>query len=284
LKVGALLVDYDGTIAPLGVPREESRIIGGVEIQLRRIAEQIPLCLVTAKDFDFIHPRSRFASAWACVSGLDIRLADGRHSTRKDLMDLREVTRLARSTRLRGSYAELKHGPSGELLGVTIDWTEALGLKPLIRGDLRRLSNNGFIVVHDEQTSYADVYAASPNKGSAVAILKRLLSIKRKVMFIGDSPLDNTAFQEAGIAIGVAHGQPTEELRCDFVVEQTRLEEFLRSLSDRGLDFTPSISAVKKRGSVGRIESRGHHVSDKSVQGAGAGGAEDGKGAKERGT
>jgi hypothetical protein len=248
LKVEAFFADYDGTIAPLGVPRDESKIFEGVEVQLRKICQRVPVCIITSKDFDFVYPRSRFAAGWACVSGLDVRLADGRRWTEKNLMDLGRMLRIAKSKEGEGASIELKRGPEGELLGLAIDWTNVPEASESMLEIVRTIWGKGFPVSYDGASTFADFYAAPSDKGRALKVLKRLLGVKGNVMFIGDAPADNSAFLQAEIAVGVFHGQELDKLRCGFVVEQARLEEFLRSLSDRGMEFTPSLPGLRRKG------------------------------------
>ncbi len=248
MKIDAFFSDYDGTIAPLGAPRKESKIFQRVEVQLRKICRQVPLCIITSKDFDFVYQRTSFAAGWACVSGLDIRLADGRRSGEKRLTELTKPLELAKSMEKKGALTELKRGPAGELLGLAIDWTEVPELGESIVGSLTRMSGEGFIATYDETSMFADFYAAPPDKGKALNELKSLLALKGNTMFIGDAPSDNGAFQQAEVAVGVSHGQALDELRCGFMVEQPRLEEFLQSLSDRRMEFTPSLPGVSQKG------------------------------------
>ncbi|HEY6282312.1 MAG TPA: hypothetical protein VIW22_00120 [Nitrososphaerales archaeon] len=248
MKVDAFFSDYDGTIAPLGVPRAESKIFEGVEVQLKKIGRQVPLCIVTSKDFDFVYPRCNFAAGWACVSGLDIKLADGRRFAERRLADLTKPLEFAKSMESEGALTELKRGPSGELLGLSIDWTEVPELRDGIVENLRTMSGEGIISTYDGASQFADFYAASPDKGKALKELKRLLGVQGNTMFIGDSPADNRAFKQAEFAIGVFHGQALDELRCEFMVNQARLEEFLQSLSDQRMDFTPGLPGVGPRG------------------------------------
>ena len=241
MKVEALFLDYDGTIAPMGVPRSESRVLRSVGRELRRIVRETPVCVVTAKDFDFTHGRCGFATGWACAAGLDIRLADGRTLRPPRLRSLDEALEVAKSAQRRGTFTELKLGPAGELLGVTIDWSRAQGCGAYVEGELKPLVRKGYSVAYDGESTFADVYAAPPDKGKALKALKRVLEVKSDAMFIGDSVLDNSAFLEAEMAIGVDHGQPLSGLRCDYIVEQRRLAAFLRSLRGRGMEFTPRV-------------------------------------------
>jgi hypothetical protein len=247
LKVGVVMADYDGTIAPLGVPREESRIFKRVETQLRRISRQVPVCIVTAKDFDFVHPRSYFAAGWACVSGLDVRLADGRQVTQRGLKDLSLALRLAESSELLGSFTELKRDPSGRLLAVAIDWTGVPEIGPSIVRKLRPLAQSGLVVARDRYSTYADVYGALPDKGKAARLLQNLLEVKGAMMFLGDSIFDNSAFQKADISIGVVHGQRVGLMSCEYVIEQAKLARFLQSLSDCEMDFEPCLPGVRTK-------------------------------------
>ena len=246
MKVDAFFSDYDGTIAPLGVPRAESKIFEGVEVQLKKIGRQVPLCIVTSKDFDFVYPRCSFAAGWACVSGLDIKLADGRRFAERRLADLTKPLELAKSMENLGTLTELKRGPSGEILGLTIDWTEVPELKDSIVESLEAMS--GIVSRYDGTSPFADFYAASPDKGKALKELKKLLGVQGNTLFIGDSPADNRAFEQAELALGVFHGQALDELRCEFMVDQARLEEFLQSLSDQRMEFTPGLPGVGPKG------------------------------------
>ncbi|MDG6902654.1 MAG: HAD hydrolase family protein [Nitrososphaerota archaeon] len=248
MRIRSLFVDYDGTIAPLGAPRSESRVFKDVEEELQKISLKVPVCVVTAKDFDFVHERCGFASGWACASGLDVRLADGRTFSAKKLRDLKDALDAASFGEGLGAQRELKHGPNGELLGVGIDWSHAQEAGAVLIGRVRSLSMAGHYVAFDGYSSFADIYAAPPNKGKAVKLLMRALGEDSCAMFIGDSENDNTAFREVDVAIGVNHGQPTGGLECGYFVEQGRLAGFLRSLSGRGLDFTPRLSEVRTRG------------------------------------
>src|SRR5207245_7952809 len=78
MKVGAVFCNYDGTLARMDTSRELSRIPDELVGTLTRIAAHVPVAVVTMKDFDFIHTRVPFAAGWACVGGLEVRLADGR--------------------------------------------------------------------------------------------------------------------------------------------------------------------------------------------------------------
>jgi hydroxymethylpyrimidine pyrophosphatase-like HAD family hydrolase len=163
------------------------------------------------------------------------------------LVELTRPLELAESMERKGALTELKRGPKGELIGLAIDWTEVPKLREPIVENLRRMSGEGSFVAYDERSTFVDFYAAHPDKGRALKQLKGLLGVKGNVMFIGDGPADNDAFQQAEVAVGVSRGQALDDLLCRFVVEQARLEEFLRSLSDCRMEFTASLPGVIQR-------------------------------------
>ena len=95
-------------------------------------------------------------------------------------------------------------------------------------------------VAHDPTQPFIDVFGRRPDKGRAVRELRTLLKVAGKVLFIGDSAADNSAFEEADVAICVAHGQSLESLTCVFAVRHEELSTFLRSLVDGRLSLDPS--------------------------------------------
>jgi HAD superfamily hydrolase (TIGR01484 family) len=75
-QVNAILSDYDGTLCPTTSVRDDNRcnvagtIPQGLEQILFRISEHIPVCIISSKDFEFLHNRTRFASILSCVLGI----------------------------------------------------------------------------------------------------------------------------------------------------------------------------------------------------------------------
>jgi hydroxymethylpyrimidine pyrophosphatase-like HAD family hydrolase len=73
--VKALLSDYDGTLCPTASIRGGSSVGGTIPQELEQllfcISKHIPLCIISSKDFAFLHERSRFASILSCVLGIE---------------------------------------------------------------------------------------------------------------------------------------------------------------------------------------------------------------------
>lgn len=75
-RVNAILSDYDGTLCPTiavrgDVRNDTGKIPHGLEQILNRLSELIPLCIVSSKDFVFLHNRAKFAKIFSCVLGIE---------------------------------------------------------------------------------------------------------------------------------------------------------------------------------------------------------------------
>jgi HAD superfamily hydrolase (TIGR01484 family) len=79
MQIDAMLSDYDGTLSPTGsIGSKEHTIPQEVENVLWDISEVIPVCIISSKDFEFLHRRTRFASIDSCIMGIET-LAFRRH-------------------------------------------------------------------------------------------------------------------------------------------------------------------------------------------------------------
>ena len=71
-QISTILSDYDGTLCPTTSIRSEENIIPKeLENILWGISEKIPVCVVSSKDFGFLHSKTRFASIVSCILGID---------------------------------------------------------------------------------------------------------------------------------------------------------------------------------------------------------------------
>ncbi len=246
MKISALLSDYDGTLAPEDVSLDSSGLPKEIGDSLLRLSGSLPVAIVTSKDHDFIRPRTPFARAWACVSGLEIVLSDGRtFASSKASGRLLEGLKRARRSHAPGLTFELKRSTTKDLLAFSMDWRGASAPpSAFIETATAELTRMGLTVVYDPAQPYLDVFGAKPDKGRAVRELKRLLAVRGNILFLGDSVADNPAFEEADVAICVAHGQSLENVTSGFVIRQDELADFLRALAD---DPSLDLRALKRK-------------------------------------
>jgi HAD superfamily hydrolase (TIGR01484 family) len=73
MQIDAILSDYDGTLCPTGSVRcqDKSVIPKNLEDILWDISEKIPVCIVSSKDFGFLHARAKFAKIISCILGIE---------------------------------------------------------------------------------------------------------------------------------------------------------------------------------------------------------------------
>ncbi len=61
-RINAILSDYDGTLSPTDTLRGNTDLIPEqLEGALWEISQRIPVCIISSKDYHFIHRRAKFA-------------------------------------------------------------------------------------------------------------------------------------------------------------------------------------------------------------------------------
>ena len=74
-KIAAILSDYDGTLCPTssvkGSEGNTAAIPEDLDNILWNISEKIPVCIVSSKDFYFLHKRTKFANIVSCILGIE---------------------------------------------------------------------------------------------------------------------------------------------------------------------------------------------------------------------
>jgi trehalose-6-phosphatase len=72
-RVQAIISDYDGTLVPTAhvknpktntIPRELEEI-------LEEVCSEIPICVVSTKDFEFLRNKTTFARMLSCIMGIE---------------------------------------------------------------------------------------------------------------------------------------------------------------------------------------------------------------------
>ena len=91
MQVDAILSDYDGTLCPTtSINSKEDAIPKEIENILWHISEIIPVCIISSKDFDFLHRRTRYANITSCIMGIETLVLQ-RHKVMTDLSAHSEV-------------------------------------------------------------------------------------------------------------------------------------------------------------------------------------------------
>ncbi len=126
VPVNAIFLDYDGTISPTNVSRDESKVVEETKVILEKLSKRIPIAIITSKDPWFVLPRTPFARAWSTISGLDNivgkkSIESSIHSKKLELLAAALESAQLQMTPL-GIEVEAKRNSKGQLVAFCVDW------------------------------------------------------------------------------------------------------------------------------------------------------------------
>ncbi len=243
VKIQGLFLDYDGTISPLNVPRQESRVSKETEVILHRIKQLIPVGIITTKDLSFILPRVPFANAWCAIGGLETKIGDTVVKDPDVLPALPYISLALEYARRRSDnylFIEEKRDSTRQTVAFCVDWRHS---QDLSEAKARAIEVIGYCqslpleVVKYEEQPFFDVYPCRVDKGKALTELKRSFGLQSGVMYMGDSKVDNLAFKVADIGIGILNEQSVTDLDCDYYVKFEDVASLLQRLMENNLVF-----------------------------------------------
>ena len=71
-RINAILSDYDGTLSPTKTLRNnEESVPKQLEEVLCNIAQSLPVCIVSSKDYHFLNRKAKFARVLSCIMGIE---------------------------------------------------------------------------------------------------------------------------------------------------------------------------------------------------------------------
>jgi hypothetical protein len=91
-----------------------------LDAALRRLAELVPVAVVTTKDCGFAARAVPYAAAYACINGIEVRA--GRYVAVARGLNTAAVEEVYKAASGLEAYVEAKRTWNGELAGVTVDW------------------------------------------------------------------------------------------------------------------------------------------------------------------
>src|SRR5512145_795197 len=72
-RISAIFSDYDGTLSPTDTLRSKTYSIPEqLEGVLWEISQTIPSCIISSKDYHFLHRRTGFARILSCIMGIEM--------------------------------------------------------------------------------------------------------------------------------------------------------------------------------------------------------------------
>ena len=252
MKIKCLSSDYDGTISPLEVPRNESHVPMETRIMLRQISRHLPISIFTMKDLRFVMPRTPFAHTWSAIGGLEMQV--GKRVVERECLESRlpsisQAIDYARSHITNGVEIEEKKDSEGRTVAFCVDWRQAKDSNAakleaeVVANFCQKLE---LVLVRYENQPFYDVYPVAPDKGRALQETLDELAVRNGVLYLGDSEMDNSAFNASNISVGVVHGgTPLKLLDCDYLVKFENVPSFLKALLANNLEFSSNFPMVE---------------------------------------
>jgi HAD superfamily hydrolase (TIGR01484 family) len=246
VKVEAIFSDYDGTLCPLELRREDAFISPRLRRLLIKASKSIQIGIITTKDLSFIQERVPFAQGIAATCGLELQvdekiILDDRIREPHEKFESVYRECLKRILQIRDNVSvERKETDDGGLIGFCIDWRLARDWPEAQRKTTPLLTfckEQGMYVVESNISPFANVFPIEVSKGEAFARLRKEMNVKGPIMYLGDSEADNPAFQLADVSVGIKHRRSIPELSCKYWIEFLELDTFLSDLIEANFDF-----------------------------------------------
>ena len=246
MKIAAIFSDYDGTLSPLEARREDAVLSPMLRRLLTKVSKRIPLGIVTTKDLAFIRERVPFAHGISASCGLEMQVGehiilDERVRGPNQTLEKTYQEILKKILRARDNLAlERKESENENLIAFCIDWRMSRKwdeAKKMAAPLLTYAKAEGLYVVESEISPFANVFPVKIDKGEAFSKLKKELGVTGPIMYLGDTEVDDPAFQLAEVSVGVKHRRIMPKLQCKYRVEFFEIENLLTELIDLDFDF-----------------------------------------------
>ncbi len=253
MKVKGLFLDYDGTVSPLNVTRQESRVPREIEVALYQIKQLIPVGIITTKDLSFILSRTPFAHAWCAVGGLEMKVNQKiikAPNVAEALPYLTLALECAKQHLGDGIMVEEKRDSEGQTIAFCVDWRRTknkMAAKIKATQVIAYCETLPLETIKYEGQPFFDVYPCPIDKGKALVELKRSFGLSSGVLYMGDSAVDNAAFKVSDISIGVIHRETSGNLDCDYLIRFEDVASFLHVLLSKQLVFSVDLPGLTVR-------------------------------------
>ncbi len=245
-KLEAIFSDYDGTLCPLELRREDAFIAPRLKRVLTKAAKQVKIGIVTTKDLGFIRERVPFANGIAASSGLEMQVGDKITLDERVKEPNRKIEKayqdsLKKILQIRENImVERKETDDGGLLAFCIDWRLSRNwdeAKKKAAPVMELCKEQGLYVVDSQISPFANIFPVEVDKGAAFKKLREEIGVTGPIMYLGDSEADDPAFKLADVSVGIKHRRVMPPLQCMYRLEFFELDNFLLNLMDADFEF-----------------------------------------------
>lgn len=291
MRVSTILSDYDGTLLPTTLihnnDTKHERFTNDfsqtleLETILWKISNKIPIGIISTKDFNFLHYRTRFANILSCMMSIETIIIKHSESEtcykdnciHKSMLNIDSEILKMNSKKLESIVEKilanfkdlsvdrkLTFNPS-LLAGITIDWrhlddwnsikneVEPYILK-LVNNEINNNNSKYSLYIQEYSTHpFIDIYSAICSKETAYNNICSIVNRShidtvenKKIIYFGDSENDNPAFRKADISIGIkSDDRLNPKLDCQYLINFNQLPKFLLNLLKNDFIFSEKL-------------------------------------------
>jgi 3-deoxy-D-manno-octulosonate 8-phosphate phosphatase KdsC-like HAD superfamily phosphatase len=272
MKISVLLSDYDGTLSPTTFLNPHNKIkneafnnnyskTSELERILWEISSKITIGIISTKDFNFLHYRTRFTNIISCMMSIETIIikhiksdecykydcikksilnidSDILHKNSQQLYSIIDKI----SSKFKDLSIDRKLTFKNNLLaGITIDWRHLNDwnlikkeVEPCILDIMKNEINNN----NSEYSLYIQRYSTHPFVNESH--INRLEN--KNIIYFGDSENDNPAFRKTDISIGIKSDERLNpKLDCQYLINFNQLPTFLMNLLKNDFIFSENL-------------------------------------------
>jgi hypothetical protein len=286
MQISAILSDYDGTLSPTTFFNSDDKTVRipnyHSQTELDRILWEISskrtIAIVSTKDFNFLHYRTRFAKIFSCMMSIETILQQigsakcyKNRCVQKSMLnvDLKILSKNSKKLEsiidivsLQFKYLTIYRKLTFKrnlLAGVTIDWRHLddwYSIKKKIERNVLRISNEindsseyPLFVQRYSSHPFVDIFSIMCSKGIAYDNIHKIIHNSKvdkhqsnNILYLGDSENDNPAFRKADVSIGVKSDERLNpSLDCQYLINFSHLPKFLMNLLKNDFNFSENL-------------------------------------------